>query len=276
MAQAKAGDAPRSTERFSGILQSAGHWTVALTSLGLAAGLVMWGHDTMTREVHGVPVVRAHAEQMRIAPTEPAGEGALYRELTVGRIAEGNGVAPPPETVRVAATGTDLSTDDFVSRAAAEAAAEPEAGPTEEAPRVPLMGAMVAVQPIPAGVPGVAASPRPIARPAVAVAAARAVATMATASAGSEIDPASVAVGAPVAQLGAFPDAGSARAAWAGLAARHESLLAERDRMVIEVPVAGRVLWRLRVAGFGSREDAVRFCSALATAGSECIPTVHG
>ena len=278
MAQTMAGGAPGSVARFSGALRTAGHWTIALTSVGLVVGLVAWGHDTMTREVHGVPVIRAYAGEMRVPSTEPEAQGVLYRELTVGRIAEGNGVAPPPSTVRVAATSADLSPQDFVRPAAGGATGRDgtQAAAPPGAADVAVIGAMVAARPIPSEVPGVAASPRPTARPAIAAAAARAVAAIAMAPSGQEIDPASLPPGAPVAQLGAFPDADSARAAWTALAGRHESLLGDRDRLVMEVPVAGRVLWRLRVAGFDSREDAVRFCSALSTAGSECIPTVHG
>ena len=281
MTDATAGRTPGSFGRITDTLRTAGHWGVALTSLGLVAGLAAWGHDTMTREIEGVPVIKAHAGQMRVSPSGEAGTDVLYRGLTVGRIAEGNGVAPPPDAVRLAATGTDLSTDDFIAAPAAPAAAAPapEADPVEarrDAVGMAVIGVMTAMSAIPVEVPGVAESPRPIARPALMTGAARAVAGIAAAQAGRELDPSSVVQGQPLAQLGAFPDAEGARAAWAALAARHESLLADRDRLVIEVPVAGRVLWRLRVAGFDTREDAVRFCSALSAAGSECIPTVHG
>ena len=280
MAQAMAADAVRPVERLTALVRTAGQWTVALTSVGLVGGLVMWGHDTMTREIEGVPVIHAFAGKMRIAPGDAGGEQVRYRELTVGRIAEGEGVQAPPSTVRVAATGTDLSPDDFVTPAV-EAKADPRPAPADPliAQRAAIgnvISVMTAVQEVPAEMPGVARSPRPIARPALMAGAMRGAAMVTAAQQGTELDPATISAGTPLAQLGAFPDADSARAAWALLSANHESLLASRDRLVIEVPVAGRVLWRLRVAGFETREDAVRFCSALSAAGSDCIPTVHG
>ena len=280
MTDATAGGAPRAMAHLPGMLRTAGHWAVALTSLGLVAGLVAWGHDTMTREIEGVPVIHAVAGKMRIAPQDAGGSSVRYQELTVGRIAAGAGVEAPPARVRVAATGTDLSPEDFVQPASADApVVEAEVDPAtaqQEATNIALTGVMMMGQVIPGDVPGVAKSPRPFARPALITGAARVLANVSAAPVGKELDPAAIADGTPLAQLGAFPDAQSARSAWSVLAARHETLLADRDHLVIEVPVAGRVLWRLRVAGFENREDAVRFCSALFTAGSECIPTVHG
>ena len=280
--QATAGHASLSPGGAPAMLRSAAHWTVALGSLALVAGLVIWGHDTMTRETRGVPVVRAFAGAMRIDPAETGGDTVPYRDLTVGRVAEGKGIAPAPSVVRVAATGPDLSTDDFVQPAAADVPARKEPVPVDpvEAQRTAtdraVMSVMVAAQAIPADVPGVARSLRPRGRPTTMATTQVAASAPELGAAGHELDPAALAAGTPLAQLGAFPDQASARAAWGALASRHESLLSGRDRVLIEVPVAGRVLWRLRVAGFDAREDAVRFCTALSAAGSECIPTTHG
>ena len=279
MTQAMAGGASPMFGQLPGLARGTAHWTLALASTALVAGLVMWGHDTMTRETQGVPVVRAFAGKMRIDPSETGGDTVPYRELTVGRIAEGHGVAPAPNVVRVRATGTDLSTDDFVRApegTLAEAAPVDEGAARQTATDRAVMSVVLAAQAIPEGVPGIARSPRPAGRPRVIAAAARQTADARGGGSGRELDAASLPSGTPLAQLGAFPDEASARAAWAKLSAAHESLLGERDRLVIEVPVAGRVLWRLRVAGFGAREDAVRFCTAMSAAGSECIPTTHG
>lgn len=252
-------------------MRTLGHWAVAAASVGLVAGMTVWAHDTLTREIEGVPVIKAQAGAMRVAPRDAGGADTVPdRALSVGRVAEGRGVAAPPQTVEVAATGTDLSPEDFVAGAKPFARVPDPVGTAHEATGTAVMALVAAAQAIPADVPGLARSLRPAARPALAPRQASAPA------AGNEIDPARIAPGTPLAQLGAFPDAASARAAWAELAGRHESLLGGRDRLLIEVPVAGRVLWRLRVAGFEARTDSVQFCAALSAAGSECIPTVHG
>lgn len=251
-------------------LRRVGHWATAGTSIALVALMAVWAHDTMTREIEGVPVIRAFAGSMRVAPAD-AGP-AVELALSVGRVAEGNGVAPAPTVVQVAATGTDLSPEDFVAATSSAPEGESAAEALPDATGVAVMAVMTALQAIPADVPGVARSPRPAGRPA---AAKPLRASLAPAS-GQEVDPAALPAGTPLAQLGAFPDAVAARSAWDELAGRHESLLAGRDRMVVEAALAGRVIWRLRVAGFEARGDLVRFCAAMTAAGSECIPTVHG
>lgn len=157
------------------------------------------------------------------------------------------------------------------------AAAEGEAPVAETAPED--AEASLTEAPM-ASTTGVVRSPRPMARPEnhdlEAEAAARAVAA-ALGGGGAEtieIDPATLADGTRVAQLGAFDSAAIARAEWDKIAARFEPLMAGKKRIVQEAVSGGRSFWRLRVQGFETVEDARRFCAALVAEGANCIPTL--
>lgn len=86
-----------------------------------------------------------------------------------------------------------------------------------------------------------------------------------------EVDPASIAAGTRLAQLGAFDTAEAARAEWAKLQARFGELLADKAPVVQSAQSGGRTFHRLRAAGFASEADTRRFCSALAAENATCI-----
>ena len=106
----------------------------------------------------------------------------------------------------------------------------------------------------------------PAARPAVEAAVAEAVA--------EEPAPrASVASGSPVVQLGAFDSDAIASREWGRISGRFSSLFSGKSQVVQTTKKNGRTFYRLRVAGFESRDDARRFCAALLAEGADCIAT---
>lgn len=83
---------------------------------------------------------------------------------------------------------------------------------------------------------------------------------------------AKVASGAPLVQIGAFDSDAIAQSEWNRISGRYGDLFAGKAPVVVAHQAGGRTFWRLRVAGFDNRDDARKFCAALAKAGTDCIP----
>ncbi|WP_134724418.1 SPOR domain-containing protein [Paracoccus luteus] len=132
-------------------------------------------------------------------------------------------------------------------------------------------------------VPSVTTANRPLPRPRRLAAAAPAsdaapVAALAIApeSAPAAEPPAAArpAAGAPLVQIGAFDSNAIAQSEFTRVSGRFGALFSGKAPVVQEHQVNGRTFYRLRVAGFDSRDDARRFCAALIEAGTDCIPAV--
>ena len=152
-----------------------------------------------------------------------------------------------------------------------------EAAPAEPAVEPPPAQTAAAGPVVPADVPGVVKSPRPLARPDLDIEAEAAAKAVAAALAGPEtveIKAADLPSGTRVVQLGAFDSPEEARAEWGRISGRFEALMAGKKRIVQEAASGGRSFWRLRVSGFKGVEEARQFCAALVAEGANCIPTV--
>lgn len=137
-------------------------------------------------------------------------------------------------------------------------------------------GAQVIRANLPAG--AIARSPRPLPRPGVAAAAVALAPAPAMAATPvnlgpvSEIDPATLAIGTRLVQLGAFDSEADARAEWDRVAARFAALMEGKAPVLQSAQSGGRTFWRLRAHGFADDADARRFCSALVAEQASCIP----
>ena len=127
--------------------------------------------------------------------------------------------------------------------------------------------------------PGVTRSLRPLPRPARSVVASLNATTLSDAinsavetAAGLEVDPASLAVGTRLAQLGAYDSAEIARVEWERLYGRFGDYLDGKKRVIQKASSGGRTFYRLRAVGFEDLSDARRFCSALVAQKADCIP----
>lgn len=189
------------------------------------------------------------------------------------------GVAPDPMAVALAlaeavSDGVEpLSGDeaDLTMVSAPAFAAEPAAEP-DPAPETNR---------IPASVPGVAVSPRPLRRPQDLVVTRAALTTApviaSVPAAGStvrEVAPDTLPAGTRLVQLGAFDSADVARAEWDQLALRYEDILDGKDRVIEQAQSGGKTFYRLRALGFDDLSDARRFCAAMMAGGAPCIPVV--
>jgi hypothetical protein len=271
------------------------NWAGAVMSLALIAGLVVWGYQLMVRDVTGVPVVRALEGPMRIAPEDPGGERASFQGLAVNRIAAEGTAADAPDRVVLAPPAPGLLEEDQAMAALLpDAPQEPLPEPAANVSAIDLavaaaLGEDVSVilasasaSDVPAPTPaalstgddaqgdGLFRSPRPAPRPDTRVASLAPAAALA--SGGIDADPASIAPGARLVQLGAFPTADEARAEWDRVAERFGDFMAGKRRVIQEAEAGGRNFFRLRVLGFEDLSDSRRFCAALVAGEANCIP----
>ena len=200
-------------------------------------------------------------------PGDPA--SAASAPPAASDAAPGSGESASPSEIAAAARAlvAAVASEEGQGEAASAKADAPAPAPAPEAGKP---------QVIPASVPGVRRSPRPVVRPA----GLERLAAMARASEPakpqtiSEIDPASLPPRTSLAQLGAFDSAATARREWDRLTARFPEYFSGKARVIEEATTGGRRFFRLRVHGFADRADARRFCSALMAQDAVCIPVM--
>ena len=272
-------------------LRTAGHWLGAAASIALVAGIGFWGWQTVTREAQGVPIVRALAGEMRVAPERAGGAVMPDQGLTLGSVQEGRGTAEAPDAVTLAPTGIDIAVEDRLVpvevEAEAEAAPEIAALPPTEMDVLPfgdenepLDGtALLDLEIVSAALPGVAASPRPSGRPAIL--AALGAALSARPAAASEappqrvpVDPAGIADGTPMVELGDYSSLEGAQDAWDALSTAGPGTLDAKSPVIVSADDGD--VWHLRATGFGARGDAAAFCATLRGEGVDCVPVDQG
>lgn len=269
----------------------------AVCSVSLVLGLAFWGYRLAVRDVTGVPVMRAMAGAMRIAPEDPGGEQALNQGLTVNAIAAVGTAAAPADQVVLAPAPVTLAPDDAPQAApspteaaqtaipvAASASTTAEVAPAMTDAATDSADAEMPVDPsvIVSNDPNVIrVSLRPHARPGAAGGAAKSapvkvqtVSSRPVAKA-SEIDPASIPVGTRLAQLGAFETPDLAREKFAELQSNFGDLMAGKSIVIQSAQSGGRTFYRLRAHGFASDEDARSFCAALLAEETDCIPVAQ-
>ncbi|MEZ5911910.1 MAG: SPOR domain-containing protein [Paracoccaceae bacterium] len=292
---------PDAQSRLGAALQQTTRWAGALTSVALVAGLGIWGYKLVMRDVTGIPVVRALEGPMRMAPADPGGEIAAHQGLAVNTIAAEGEAAPPPDRLVLAPppvslafedrpaapmTATKAETGDAAELVSAALAIDAATSDTDLAVAAALgettagaeaadaaTGEAALAEDVLAAAPaegGLATSPRPVARPDK-----RKLASASTAAGtAAELDPAGLAVGTRLVQLGAFDDAEAARNEWGRLQTRFGELMAGKSLVVQQAESGGHAFYRLRAEGFADEADARRFCSALLSENAACIPVV--
>jgi sporulation related protein len=310
----------------------------AAVSLGLIAGLAVWGYQLVMRDVSGVPVVRALEGPMRVAPEDPGGQFASHMGLAVNAIAAVGEAEAPADRLVLAPRPLELSAEDLpmadlqpltlpeateasgpgtgdgdvsgalqdalrtlqpsellqtetspASGAASEnvphgtvpSDASPSGAVTSEAaPSATETGQQVA-EAATAAAPGLMRSSRPRLRPAslvsrsagstdIAVGAAASI--LAAVTGVAEVEAATVPAGSTLVQLGAFGSRELARSAWDTLALRFEDEVPGKQRVIEEANSGGKTFYRLRAMGFDNLADSRRFCAALRSANSDCVP----
>ncbi|KPA22876.1 Sporulation related domain protein [Shimia sp. SK013] len=80
-----------------------------LVSVGLVIGACVWGFQILSRDVSGVPVVRALEGPMRIQPEDPGGSQADHQGLSVNNVAAEGSAAKPADRLVVAPPPISIS-----------------------------------------------------------------------------------------------------------------------------------------------------------------------
>lgn len=196
-----------------------------------------------------------------MSDAESARQAVLEAEAEAAAMAAGVPAVAPAEadSVSVAAAVTDTNgqpaLDTAITAALAEAGAAPSvATPTRPLPRPRRIAAVAPA----ASAPSAAAETMTDAAPA--------------AEAPVETPPVQLASGAPLVQIGAFDSGAIAESEWSRISGRYGDLFAGKAPVVQQHKAGGRTFYRLRIAGFESRDEARKFCAALIAAGNDCIP----
>ncbi|MFN0114404.1 MAG: SPOR domain-containing protein [Paracoccaceae bacterium] len=279
----------------------------ALTSLILVAGLGLWAYKLAVRDVTGVPVVRALAGPARVAPTDPGGDLAQHQGLAVNAVTAEGTAAAPPDSLTLAPKPTDLDPADL---APADLAIASLAGPPAERPRFasqePLTGEPLGeggriVDPLTAPATplegAVALSARPQPRPGSEAASARSdsapgddlagladeavlVAAISDAEAALapdptiDLDPANLASGTRLVQIGTYDSVEAARAGWEEVVAAFGPVMVGKRRVIEPAGGTGGTFFRLRAEGFADVAEARRFCAVVKGRVSTCVPAL--
>lgn len=276
----------------------------AVCSVALILGLGFWGYRLAVRDVTGVPVMRALAGAMRVAPADPGGDQASHQGLSVNAVAATGTALPTAEQIVLAPRPVELQKDDLVALT--------EAGTGEAAREVTVLaGLRVLGEATSGGGSGVVnadpedisaiddavalaldapeaevlsdvpdgalrVSLRPARRPAQSGGAVvTGVQTVAAPGPAVEIDPATLAAGTRLAQLGAFDTPEEARERFAALRGAFGELFAAKAMVIQPAQSGGRSFYRLRAHGFEDDDTARRFCAALQSQGADCIPVAQ-
>jgi hypothetical protein len=267
----------------------------AALSLSLLAGMGLWGYQLAMRDVAGVPVIRALEGPMRLAPENPGGKEAMHQGLSVNALAAAGTALPPSETLVLAPRAMELAEEDVAGLvgmsavdgaelmplalpAALEAPAMAEVLPETQQDAV----AMALAEALGEEVAPMADAPVLLAgdavrslRPKARGTKVASVEAVSTASPAAEVDPATIAAGTKLAQLGAFDDPEAARGEWLRLSGQFGDLMAGKAMVVQAAQSGGRTFFRLRAHGFADEDEARRFCTAMLAENATCIPVAQ-
>lgn len=94
--------------RVSRLINLAG----AACSVALIVGLAVWGYKLAVRDVNGIPVFRALAGPLRVAPDNPGGDVMAHQGLSVNAIASAGVAMPLPDRLTLAPKGAELAAED--------------------------------------------------------------------------------------------------------------------------------------------------------------------
>jgi hypothetical protein len=258
-------------------------WLGALSSAALMAGLAFWVHDLATRDARSVPVVRALEGPSRVKPEDPGGFTAAHQGLAVNSVASDMPGDVVGEQIVLAPRTVGPAPDDIAAPAAAPAPVDPATSL-----RNAIDGALSEVLGLdaPVSVPDAAESapapaaksggPRPSPRPDadIVTRAATGPSLPDLAPRPVSVDPALIAPGTRLVQLGSFSSPSVAETEWARLSGQFSDYLRNKSRVVEPAEHGGLVVYRLQAMGFDSLSDARSFCAVLLAEKADCIPVL--
>lgn len=84
----------------------------SFASVAIVAGVGYWGYQTVMRDVSGVPVIKALAGPVRVAPEEAGGVIATHAGLSVNEVAEEGAGSAPVDRLALAPRDVALTSED--------------------------------------------------------------------------------------------------------------------------------------------------------------------
>jgi len=275
----------------SGVVAVALRWIGAVASLGLVFGVIYWGFLLGQRDATDIPVIRAMEGNARIVPDDPQGTPVDNQGLAVNEVlADTDATAVNTATTLAPASQSVTAEDETMS--ALQPAPLPE--PKEIIPSNPIVvdaaTLMVEIDPVIEPTVTLDGVTPPVRRPDNLL----------------QVDPISDAIegllqelipeeggtsletpelprpapkfgnplldpGAALIQLGAYNSLEDAGDVWIEYQSVHGDLLANTQRYIEPIETGGRLLYRLRAAGFDGLDQTHALCAALDARGVDCI-----
>jgi len=272
---------------------------LALLVLAMFAGFVWLAYSEGVARGRGeTPVITADAGPARVAPANPGGAAEPYKGFKIYEqpAPPDDDAAAAPAAPAKTATAAPASPPPATKPALTETPAPPPAAkapaPAAATPAPAAAAKVAATTPAPKPAPPLKASqlpPQPAAPIGPATAPPRALNTASAAPAPKPAAPAApkpaapapaatpavaapVSAGASVLQIGAYKSQADADRAWSTYKTKHASLLAGYAPDVKQVDLGEKGTWfRLRIAGFPSKDVASALCERLKADGGSCF-----
>ena len=204
----------------------------------------------------------AEAAALAVAAAQTSDAPAIEGPITAV-VTDENGEVAEPNAINEALAEAQTAEPAPVVARKISASPRPAPRPRRAAAAAPVVTASAAPAPAPASAP--APAERPASRADV-------TAPASPAPSPAPVQTASASGNGPQVQIGAFDSDAVAASEWGRVAGKHGNLFSGKGQVIQKHEVNGRTFWRLRVAGFGSRDEARQFCQALIAKGTDCIP----
>ena len=273
----------------SGVVALVLRWVGAIASVSLVIGIIYWSFLLGQRDAQEVPVIRAMSGNARIVPDDPEGAQADHQGLAVNEVLAETTPSDVDTTTTLAPSSQSLTSED-------ESMSVLDEAPVETAPVAPIRvdpaSILTEITPEPVVEPSVAEDGMtiPVRRPenflngdpiSDAIEDLLLELNPEEGDTSSEtpelprptpkygnplLDP-----GAALIQLGAFNSLDDAGAIWDKYLSTHADLLADKQRFIEPIETGGRLLYRLRAAGFDGLDQTRALCAALDARGVDCI-----
>lgn len=242
---------------------------LALLVLAMFAGFVWLAYsEGVARGRSEIPVITAEGGPARVAPANPGGATTPYKGFKIYE-------QPAPPDDETAQTASPREATDAKPAAAAAAPKPAPAAKIEAAANKPtaMKAADAAPQPKPAPAAKTPAPAAPSAPLSSATAPPKQLAAASPPALATKTEaPPAPAAGAYVLQIGAYKSQGEADAAWNAYKAKHAALLAGYAPNVVKADLGDKGTWyRLRIAGFSSKDVASGLCDRLKADGGGCF-----
>lgn len=271
-----------------GVVAVALRWIGAVVSVSLVLGVIYWGFLLGQRDANEVPVIRAMEGNARIVPDDPQGTQADNQGLAVNEVLAETTPSVVNTSTTLAPSAQTVTVEDE-TMSALEVVPDQPASDAEPIV-VDAATLMVEINPavvVPTALDGMT---MPIRRPdnflqkdPISDAIEGLLQELIPEEGDTSFETPDLArpvpkygnplldPGAALIQLGAYNSLEDARDIWIEYLGEHGDLLSNSQRFIEPIETGGRLLYRLRAAGFDGLDQTRAMCAALDARGVDCI-----